>query len=131
MTRRILQGDRPRSVASIWRTSRRGASPWSRRSARSRYPRVPRRPARDRNAVLAGAINALKLTGRKPVQMKLVVSGAGAARVACTRTLKDFGFSHVVVCDTQGAIFQGWISEATRRRNGSRPTRTPSGSGEP
>jgi malate dehydrogenase (oxaloacetate-decarboxylating) len=57
--------------------------------------------------VLAGAINALKLTGRKPDQMKLVVSGAGAAGVACTRTLKDFGFSHIVVCDTQGAIFQG------------------------
>jgi len=54
--------------------------------------------------VLAGIINALKLTGQKPEQLKAVVAGAGAAGYACTRTLWEFGLKNVVVCDRQGAI---------------------------
>jgi malate dehydrogenase (oxaloacetate-decarboxylating) len=73
--------------------------------------------------VLAGAINALKLTGKKPDEMKLVVSGAGAAGVACTKMLVEFGFSNAVVCDRKGAIHAGrdlgdnatkiWLAENT------------------
>jgi len=73
--------------------------------------------------VLAGAINALKLTGKRPGEMKLVVSGAGAAGVACTKALVEFGFSNIVVCDRKGAIHTGrdlgdnttkiWLAENT------------------
>ncbi len=57
--------------------------------------------------VVAGAINALRLTGRRPDQMKLVISGAGAAGIACTKALTEFGFSNIVVCDRKGAIHAG------------------------
>ena len=81
--------------------------------------------------VLAGLINALKLTGRQPSDIKLVVAGAGAAGVACTRALKDFGVEHIIVCDSQGVIYGGrdigsnlakqWIVENTNadRQQGS------------
>ncbi len=83
--------------------------------------------------VLAGLINALKLTGRHPSNMKVAVSGAGAAAVACTRMLKDFGVEHIVVCDSHGAIYEGrdigsnrvkrWVAENTNmdRQQGSLP----------
>jgi len=57
--------------------------------------------------VLAGVINALKLSGRKPEEMKLVVAGAGAAGYACTRTLWEFGMKNAIVCDRKGAIYKG------------------------
>jgi malate dehydrogenase (oxaloacetate-decarboxylating) len=57
--------------------------------------------------VLAGTINALKLTGKQAARMKLVVAGAGAAGVACTKSLLEFGFTNVIVCDRQGAIHAG------------------------
>ena len=41
--------------------------------------------------VLAATLNALRIVGKRPQDMKLVVSGAGAAGWACTRTLKDLG----------------------------------------
>ena len=75
--------------------------------------------------VLAGLINALKITGRRPSDMKLVVVGAGAAGAACSRTLKDFGVEHIIICDSQGAIYEGrdiganpvkqWIVENTNK----------------
>lgn len=54
--------------------------------------------------VLAGLINALRLRATKPADMKVVVSGAGAAGLACTKTLKEFGIGNLVVCDSKGAI---------------------------
>jgi len=57
--------------------------------------------------LLAGIINALKLQERGPEGLKLVVSGAGAAGVACTKILVAFGFSNIVVCDSKGAIHAG------------------------
>lgn len=57
--------------------------------------------------VLAGLMNALKVTGKNPANMKLVVCGAGAAGVTCTRTCYEFGIKNIVVCDTKGAIYQG------------------------
>jgi malate dehydrogenase (oxaloacetate-decarboxylating) len=57
--------------------------------------------------VLAGVINALRITGKRPEQMKLVVAGAGAAGYACTRLLHDYGMTHCIVCDRKGAIHQG------------------------
>jgi malate dehydrogenase (oxaloacetate-decarboxylating) len=57
--------------------------------------------------VLAATLNALKITGRKPEKMKLVVSGAGASGWACTRTLHRLGFTNIVVCDRGGALHRG------------------------
>jgi malate dehydrogenase (oxaloacetate-decarboxylating) len=58
-------------------------------------------------AVLAATLNALRLTGRKPQDMKLVTSGAGASGWACVRALQRLGFGNIVVCDRQGAIHRG------------------------
>jgi malate dehydrogenase (oxaloacetate-decarboxylating) len=57
--------------------------------------------------VLAATLNALRITGKKPQDMKLVVSGAGAAGWACTRALKDLGMGNIVVCDRTGPIHKG------------------------
>jgi len=57
--------------------------------------------------VLAGVINALRFTGKRPEEMKLVVAGAGAAGCACTRSLLEFGISNAIVCDRKGAIHRG------------------------
>jgi malate dehydrogenase (oxaloacetate-decarboxylating) len=57
--------------------------------------------------VLAGVINALRITGKRPGEMKLVVAGAGAAGYACTRSLVEFGITQAIVCDRKGAIHRG------------------------
>jgi len=57
--------------------------------------------------VLAGLINALRILEKKPADMKVVVSGAGAAGLACTKILKEFGVGRLVVCDSRGAIHGG------------------------
>jgi malate dehydrogenase (oxaloacetate-decarboxylating) len=57
--------------------------------------------------VLAATLNALRITGKKPQDMKLAVSGAGAAGWACTRALKDLGMGKIVVCDRKGALHRG------------------------
>jgi malate dehydrogenase (oxaloacetate-decarboxylating) len=54
--------------------------------------------------VLAGLINALRITGKDPARIKVVVSGAGAAGVACTKIIKGHGIDNIVVCDSRGAI---------------------------
>jgi malate dehydrogenase (oxaloacetate-decarboxylating) len=56
---------------------------------------------------LAAMINALKLTGKKLESVSVVTSGAGAAGVAIIRLLLAMGLADVVMCDRQGAIYQG------------------------
>jgi malate dehydrogenase (oxaloacetate-decarboxylating) len=56
---------------------------------------------------LAAIINALKLTGGKLADQRVVVSGAGAAGSAVTRLLLAVGLRDVVVCDRAGAIYAG------------------------
>jgi malate dehydrogenase (oxaloacetate-decarboxylating) len=56
---------------------------------------------------LAALINALKITGKTPADMKVVVSGAGAAGLACTKMLDAYGIGNIVVCDSVGAIHGG------------------------
>ncbi|MFA4815411.1 MAG: NADP-dependent malic enzyme [Candidatus Gracilibacteria bacterium] len=56
--------------------------------------------------VLAGLINALKVTGRTK-DCKVVVNGAGAAGIAITQLLHAYGFSNLVILDTVGAIYEG------------------------
>ena len=54
--------------------------------------------------VLAGLINALKLTGIERKEANVVISGAGAAGIAVTNLLLTFGFVNVIVCDSKGTI---------------------------
>lgn len=54
--------------------------------------------------VLAGIINALKVTKKVKEDCKVVVNGAGSAGVAITKLLLTYGFSHVTMCDINGII---------------------------
>lgn len=54
--------------------------------------------------VLAGIINALKVTGKKKEDCRVVVNGAGSAGIAITRLLLTYGFAHVTMCDRHGII---------------------------
>ncbi len=54
--------------------------------------------------VLAGIINALKVTGKKKEDCKVVVNGAGSAGIAITRLLLTYGFPHILICDRYGII---------------------------
>ena len=73
--------------------------------------------------VLSGLINALKITGKDHTKMKVVVAGAGAAGVACTKSLVGFGIRNIIICDSRGAIHSGrefgdntakvWLAENT------------------
>ena len=56
---------------------------------------------------LAAMLNALKLTGKKIEDIRVVTSGAGAAGIAIIRLLIAMGLKDVVLCDRQGAIYQG------------------------
>ena len=56
---------------------------------------------------LAAMFNALKLTGKKIDEISVVTSGAGAAGIAVIRLLVAMGLKEVVLCDRQGAIYQG------------------------
>ena len=57
--------------------------------------------------VLAGLINATKLRGTKPEDMKIVMNGAGAAGIAVSSLLIHYGYKNFIVCDTKGAIYKG------------------------
>ena len=56
---------------------------------------------------LAAMLNALKLTGKKLEEVRVVTSGAGAAGVAIIRLLMSMGLKNVIMCDRQGAIYEG------------------------
>ena len=54
--------------------------------------------------VLAGIINAMKVTGKDKESSKVVVNGAGSAGVAITKLLLTYGFSHITMCDISGIL---------------------------
>lgn len=54
--------------------------------------------------VLAGIINALKVTHKKKEDCKVVVNGAGSAGVAITKLLLTYGFPNIVMCDKVGIV---------------------------
>ncbi len=65
---------------------------------------------------LAGLTNALKVVGKKKEDVKVVVSGAGAAAISIVKLLLSAGFKNVTMCDRKGAIYEGrdglnWIKE--------------------
>jgi malate dehydrogenase (oxaloacetate-decarboxylating) len=57
--------------------------------------------------VLAGLLNALKLVGKRPEDVTVVVVGAGAAGVACAEILLAQGVGDVIVCGRKGALHSG------------------------
>jgi malate dehydrogenase (oxaloacetate-decarboxylating)(NADP+) len=54
----------------------------------------------------AGVVNALELVNKKIEDIKIVVSGAGASAMACTKLLISLGAKkeNVVMCDSKGAL---------------------------
>ena len=56
---------------------------------------------------LAGLMNALKLVGKRLEGVRIVTSGAGAAGIAIIRLLMAMGLKDVIMCDRQGAIYEG------------------------
>ena len=66
--------------------------------------------------VLAGIINALKIVNKKPEDCKIAVNGSGAAGIAITKLLLNYGFKNILLCDTKGIICKdrtnlNWIKE--------------------
>ena len=80
---------------------------------------------------LAGLTNALKVTGKRKEDIKIVTSGAGAAAISITKLLLSAGYRNIIMTDRRGAIYKGreegmsWIknemAEVTNpeRRSGS------------
>ena len=72
---------------------------------------------------LAALVNAVTLVGKNLQELKVVISGAGAAGTACCRILTEVGISNIIVCDSQGIIYKGrgrnmnnskmWLAENT------------------
>src|SRR5699024_8268946 len=55
----------------------------------------------------AALINALKVTGKKISDVRVVTSGAGAAGIAIIKLLVKLGLKEVIMCDRKGAIYEG------------------------
>ena len=54
--------------------------------------------------VLSGIINALRLTGKRKEECRVVVNGAGSAGIAIAKLLLSYGFRHVTLVDRCGII---------------------------
>jgi len=57
--------------------------------------------------VLAALINALKITGKRMEDVKVVVNGVGAAGVACSKIIMAAGVRNIIGCDQKGVIYHG------------------------
>lgn len=57
--------------------------------------------------VLAGLMNALKAVGKQKQSVRIVVNGAGAAGIAVTKLLLNYGFADIIMCDRTGIIYKG------------------------
>ena len=60
-------------------------------------------------AIVAAAamVNALKIVDKKIEDIHVVVNGAGSAGIACTKLFMAMGLKHVILCDRDGAIYEG------------------------
>jgi malate dehydrogenase (oxaloacetate-decarboxylating) len=57
--------------------------------------------------VLAAVLNALEVVGKRAEDVKVVVTGVGAAGIAVTNILAAAGVRRIVGCDRQGALYEG------------------------
>jgi len=55
----------------------------------------------------AGLLNAVRFTGKKMGELKIVVNGAGAAGISIAKFLLAMGFGEVIMCDSKGIIYDG------------------------
>lgn len=60
-------------------------------------------------AIVVGAalLNAVKVTGKKMGELRVVINGAGAAGVAIGKQLVAMGFGNIIMCDINGIICEG------------------------
>ena len=72
--------------------------------------------------VLAALINATKIVKKEMANLKVIVSGVGAAGVACSKILINAGVKNIIGFDRTGAIYKGrdnmnfmkdWFAEHT------------------
>lgn len=66
--------------------------------------------------VLAGIINALKVTGKTKETCQVVVNGAGSAGIAIAKLLLNYGFKNLILCDRVGILSKStpdlnWMQE--------------------
>ena len=52
----------------------------------------------------AGLMNVLELTGKKVDEIKVVVSGAGAAGISCAKMYQKLGVKNIIMCDSRGVV---------------------------
>ena len=57
--------------------------------------------------VLAALINALKIVKKEAKDCKVVVNGSGAAGIAITKLMLNYGFKNAILCDSKGIICDG------------------------
>ncbi|MEG0133252.1 MAG: NADP-dependent malic enzyme [Clostridium sp.] len=57
--------------------------------------------------VLSGLYNALKLTKKNIKDIKIVINGAGSAGIAICKLLLKAGAENIVMCDKEGALYDG------------------------
>ncbi len=64
--------------------------------------------------VSAGIINALKLVGKKPQEVKAVINGAGSAGISICKLLLQIGIGDIILVDRAGALASGeeWMNPA-------------------
>lgn len=55
----------------------------------------------------AGLLNAVKVTGRKMGDLKIVINGAGSAGISIAKMILRLGFGEVILCGRNGTIYDG------------------------
>jgi malate dehydrogenase (oxaloacetate-decarboxylating) len=72
--------------------------------------------------VLAALLNACRLTGRDLMDLRVLVTGVGAAGIAVTKLLLDAGVREIIGCDSRGVVHKGrgdltpvkqWLADTT------------------
>src|SRR3990172_2208356 len=77
--------------------------------------------------VLGALLNAVKIVKKEMPDLKVVISGVGAAGVACTKIFLSVGITHIIGCDSRGIVYRGrkegmnpvkeWFAEHTNPEN--------------
>ncbi|MEG2082292.1 MAG: malic enzyme-like NAD(P)-binding protein [Oscillospiraceae bacterium] len=66
--------------------------------------------------VCAAMLNAAKLKGKKPNELKVVLNGAGAAGISIAKLLMDIGFTDMTLCDIFGTLYEGGEANTDAQR---------------
>ncbi len=66
--------------------------------------------------VSAAMLNAAKLKGKEPSELKVVLNGAGAAGISIAKLLIDIGFTNMTLCDIFGTIYEGGPANTDAQR---------------